>query len=352
MTPKEKSRADATLPFAVSSDISVGGALKARPEDFIVEEIPAYLPSGSGEHVYVRFEKCGLDTDEAIRRLARALEVDPRDAGTAGKKDRHAITRQWASFLGADEVRARALDVEGVRVLEVARHGNKLRTGHLRGNRFELRLRGAPASDAEPAREVLAELARRGVPGYFGLQRFGRDAGNVAAARAWIVEGGPPPRAPWARKLLVSALQSELFNELCAERVADGSYGDVLEGDVVRKEESGGLFCPSTPEELADARARASQFLVSPTGPMFGISMRAAEGAVRAREEACLVRAGLDAEKLARFARAGEGTRRPYRFALDAPEVEADAEGIVLRFGLPAGAYATIVVRELRRTDA
>lgn len=344
---------DGSLPFAISGGFSVGGELKAQPEDFVVEETPAYQPSGAGEHVYIRFEKRGLDTDEAVRRLARALEVDPRDAGTAGRKDRHAITRQWASFLGADLERARALEgIEGVRVLEVSRHGNKLRTGHLRGNRFELRLRGAPASDLPHAREMLAELARRGVPGYFGQQRFGRDAGNVAAARAWLVDAGPPPRAPWARKLLVSSLQAELFNELCAERVQDDTYGKVLGGDVVRKEEGGGLFCPATPEELVDAQDRAARFLVSPTGPMFGVSMRAAEGSVGEREAACLAAAGLDTEKLARFARAGEGTRRPYRFALDAPEAEADAEGIVLRFGLPPGGYATVVVRELRRSDA
>lgn len=338
------------LPFAISGDFPVGGVLKAEPDDFVVEEIPAYTPSGAGEHVYVRFEKRGLDTDEAVKRIARTLDVDPRDAGTAGKKDRHAVTRQWASFGGADPERANAIELDGIRVLEVARHGNKLRTGHLRGNRFVLRLRGAPAGDLVRTREVLAELGARGLPGYFGVQRFGRDAGNVAAARAWIVDGGHAPRAPWAKKLLVSSLQSELFNELCGERVAAGTYGAVVAGDVVRKEESGGLFVPSTPEELADAQARAASFLVSPTGPMFGVSMRAAEGAVGEREAACLRAAGLDQEKLARIARAGEGTRRPYRFAVSDAEAEADADGIVLRFSLPPGAYATVLVRELQRT--
>jgi tRNA pseudouridine13 synthase len=344
----ENSQAGIGLPYAISGDFRVGGVLKAKPDDFVVEEIPAYTPSGAGEHLYLRFEKRGLDTDEAVKRIARALEVDPRDAGTAGKKDRHATTTQWASFGGASEERAAAIAIDGIRVLEVARHGNKLRTGHLRGNRFVVRLRGAPAECVGRAREVLAELAARGVPGYFGVQRFGRDAGNVAAARAWIVEGGPAPRAPWARKLLVSSLQSELFNQLCGERVRDDTYGRVLAGDVVRKEESGGLFVPQTPDELADAQARAASFLVSPTGPMFGISMRAAEGAIAEREASCLAAAGLDEGMLARIARAGEGTRRPYRFALGEPEVEADEHGIVLRFVLPPGAYATVVVRELQ----
>jgi tRNA pseudouridine13 synthase len=198
---------------------------------------------------------------------------------------------------------------------------------------------------------VLAELAARGVPGYFGVQRFGRDAQNLDLARRWIVDGGPAPGAPWARKLYVSSLQSELFNELCAERVAAGTYGTILAGDVAKKEESGGMFVPATPEELADANERASRFLVSPTGPMFGVSMRRAEGAIGEREDACMRAHGLDEAKLARIARAGEGTRRPYRFRLSEPSVTADDDGLVLSFSLPPGAYATVVVRELQRAE-
>lgn len=344
--PKVNSYVDAlgALPRSLTGRPPLVFSLKAEPEDFVVDEVPAYAPSGEGDHLFVRFEKRGLDTDEAVRRLARALEVDAREAGVAGRKDRHAVTRQWASFAGADPARAEGLALDGVRVLACVPHRHKLRTGHLRGNRFEVRLRGAEASALERVREDLEALAARGVPNYYGEQRFGRDGQNLPAARAWLVEGGRPPRHPGERKLLVSTLQADLFNALCAARVREGLLASVLDGDLVRKEDTGGLFVA---DDVDEVRGRAARFEVSATGPMFGASMRWPEREARAREEACLAAGGLDAEKLARFARDGEGTRRPYRVRLEAPEARADEAGIVISFALPAGAYATIVVREL-----
>ena len=333
-----------TLPRLLAGRAPLVFALKAVPEDFVVDEEAAYPASGEGGHLFVRFEKRGLDTDEAVRRLARALDVDPRAAGVAGRKDRHAVTRQWASFFGAEAARAEGLELEGVRVLACVPHRHKLRTGHLRANRFEVRLRGAPAEALARVNEDLASLATVGVPNYYGEQRFGRDGQNLPAARAWLVEGGRGPRHPGERKLLVSVLQSELFNALCGARVREGWLASALDGDLVRKEDTGGLFVVG---DLDEVRARAARFEVSATGPMFGASMRWPEREARAREEACLAASGLDAEKLARFARDGEGTRRPYRVRLTDPEARADADGLVLSFTLPAGAYATIVLREL-----
>lgn len=344
---------DLDLPFATSLDRPIAGNLKERPEDFRVDEIPAYSASGSGEHLFVRFEKVSLDTREAVRRIAAALGADPRAAGTAGMKDRHAITTQWASFhrgaaaaAESDAERALSLSIEGVRVLEARPHEHKLRTGHLRGNRFHLRLRGADPSRLADARAVIEALERGGVPAYFGEQRFGRARENLARARAWIVERGRAPRDAFDRKLLVSVLQSELFNALCAARVREGTLGAVIDGDLCRKEESGGMFVAK--DALAEGE-RAARFEISATGPMFGAKMRWPEREALRREEEALARAGLDREALARFARSGEGTRRAYRFRLGAPVVDADADGIVLAFDLPAGAYATIVARELTR---
>src|SRR4051812_48164346 len=118
-----------------------GGVLKTVPEDFVVEEIPAYLPSGEGSHTYLWIEKRGRTTDEAVRALCDALKAKARDAGTAGMKDRHAVTRQWVSVPDVDPARALAVAVDGVKVLLAQRHGNKLKTGHLRGNRFTLVVR-------------------------------------------------------------------------------------------------------------------------------------------------------------------------------------------------------------------
>jgi tRNA pseudouridine13 synthase len=338
-----------SLPLATELEVPIGGRVKERPEDFVVDEIPAYTPSGAGEHLFVRFEKVGLDTEQTIRRIAEALAVDPRASGWAGLKDRHAVTTQWASFHRGDPARARALEVPGVRILEAAMHENKLRTGHLEGNRFTLRLRGADPARASDAERVLGELARSGVPAFFGEQRFGRGGSTLSRARAWIVDGGRGPRAPFERKLLVSALQSSIFNVICAERMRTIGLAGILDGDLVRKEESGGLFVAT---ELDEVRGRAARFEVSATGPMFGAEMRWPEREAKAMEEAALQAAGLDQAKLASFRRAGEGTRRRLRFWLRDVRVSADVDGLVLAFTLPAGAYATIVLRELTRDAA
>ncbi|UJR79505.1 tRNA pseudouridine synthase D [Sandaracinus amylolyticus] len=336
------------LPFLTRIERPIAGILKDRPEDFRVDEIPAYEPSGAGEHLYVRFEKTSVDTRDAVRRIAEVLGCDPRDAGFAGLKDRHAITTQWASFHRGEPSKLEGVELEGVRVLEAKRHVNKLRTGHLRGNRFRVRLRGAPREDEAAARAVIAELERQGVPNYFGDQRFGRDRANLPRARAWLVEGGKPPRDSFERKLFVSVLQSELFNTMCAARVREGTLGAIVEGDLCRKEESGGLFVAT---DVAVENERAARFEISATGPMFGAKMRWPEGEAKRREEETLAAAGLDLDALARFAKYGEGTRRPYRMRLGAPTLEVDDEGLVLAFDLPSGGYATVVIRELTRTE-
>ncbi len=336
--------ASPALPPLTGGHPPLKGAVRARPEDFRVDEVPAYLPEGSGDHLFVRFEKTGLDTKEAVRRIARALDVDPREAGFAGMKDRHAVTRQWASFLFGDAARLEAADIEGVKVLEASRHRNKLRTGHLAANRFDLFVRGASGDSAGDARARLETLARRGVPAYYGEQRFGRDGANLEAAHRWLVEGGRAPRDRFQKKLLVSTLQAAIFNELCAERVLEGTMDGAIEGDLLRKEETGGLFVS---EALEVDRERAGRFEISATGPMIGAKMRWPEGEARAREEAALARWRLSPADLERFRASGEGTRRPYRVRLTDARLEVEPEGVRLLFTLPSGAYATIVLAEL-----
>jgi tRNA pseudouridine13 synthase len=339
-----------SLPFAAPDTSPILATLKDRPEDFEVHEVPAYLPSGAGEHVFVRFEKRGLDTEQSVRAIAHALGAPARDAGFAGLKDRHAVTTQWASFLHRGDPEALlGAELSGVRVLEVGRHGNKLRTGHLAGNTFVVRLRGAPADRLADVERALAWLAQHGAPNYFGVQRFGRDGDNVARARRWIVEGDRGPARPFERKLLVSALQSSIFNVLLAARVEAGELDRIVDGDLVRKEDSGGLFVA---DGLAEVQARADRFEVSATGPMLGAAMRWPEREARRREEEARRAAGLEQAHLERFRRSGEGTRRPYRVGLRDASASADEAGIVVRFTLPPGAYATEIVRELTRGGA
>jgi tRNA pseudouridine13 synthase len=334
--------------------------IRSAPADFVVVELPAYAPSGRGEHLYVTFRKTGRTTPDAVRDIARALELDPRSAGWAGMKDRHAVTTQTASFLlplARDPAEALGLSLPGIEVLEATRHDNRLKPGHLEGNRFHIRLRGLEAGGAEAVRARLEGLARTGVPNAFGPQRFGRDGDNPARALDWLAGRAPGPRDKNARRLLFSALQSWMFNRVVEERVADGTWATVLAGDVAKKHDSGGLFTVSA-ADLDDAVSRAAAGALSATGPMFGTKMRWPEGAPLALEERVLEQAlGVTAsasapdatprDLLARARSAGEGTRRPLRMMVSELSVAAeggDAGSLEVSFVLPKGGYATTVL--------
>ena len=218
------------LPFVTADLPGSGGALRRTPEDFRVDEVPAYLPSGEGTHLYLRVEKRGRTTRDAIRALAAALGVPERDAGYAGLKDREAVTTQWLSFPVARDPEPTALESPGLRVLEVSRHGNKLRPGHARGNRFALTVRGG---DLERARAAAAALATRGFPNFFGPQRFGAAGRNAVTGKALLLgqrtpEAGRAARDRFLRRLCISAYQSELFNRWLTERLADGLFAAAL----------------------------------------------------------------------------------------------------------------------------
>jgi tRNA pseudouridine13 synthase len=337
-----------TLPYATAALPGTGGTLRTEDDDFVVDEIPAYAPSGTGDHVYARIEKRGLTTPDAVRAIARALGVRDRDIGVAGMKDRHAVTRQWISLpppVAVEQVQA--LAVPGVAVLEASRHGNKLRTGHLRGNRFRLVVRGA--SDAGIARAVLAELARApGAPNWFGEQRFGMRGDNAERGRA-LLAGGPRGDRKLDR-LMVSALQSELFNRWLIARLADDLYRAAIAGDILHKRTGGQFAC--TEPAVDTARVAAGE--VVPTGPMFGDDMRwPADGsAAAAREDAILADAGLSRDAFHAVRAIAEGTRRDAAIEVGEPVVEPHPDGLVIAFTLPAGGYATVVMREVMKPPA
>lgn len=321
--------------------------LRARPEDFVVDELPLYPPSGEGPHTFVRVEKRGRTTEEAARWLARAAGVRPGDVGYAGRKDRVAVARQWLSVPGLAPREALALEAPGLRVLEAARHPHKLRTGQLRANRFELVVRDLAAGEAAAASARLAELARRGMPNRFGPQRFGRDGDNAARGRALLADpgGGAPPRARREARFLLSALQAEVFNAVLAARPLPI---DVLEeGDVAWIHASGACFVVEDPAAEAP---RAARFEISPSGPVFGTRLLLPRGRPGAREREVLARLGIPPPE--RF-RAPRGVRlRGARRALRVRPEEASAEPVApdavrLRFTLPPGSYATVLVEAL-----
>jgi tRNA pseudouridine13 synthase len=342
---------------------------RCAPSDFVVDELPAYEPSGRGEHLFVRFRKTGLTTPEAVRRLAEALEVDARGAGHAGMKDRHAVTTQTVSFplpiaRDADAAMA-AVRVPDVEVLAYSRHDGKLKPGHLAGNRFRVVLRGVAEGALEDARARFAEIARTGVPNAFGPQRFGRDGSNPARAIAWLAGKERGPRDKRDQRMLFSSLQSLLFNRVLERRVAEGTFARIVPGDLAKKHDTGGLFAvPLEGPELHDAMARADAGQIAPTGPMFGTKMRWPEGAPLAMEREVLATFVDDPARLEAFRHLGEGTRRSLRLEVSGLEVGlvapehalADAPpglGVVVSFVLPKGGYATTVLgRVFRLIDA
>lgn len=344
---------------SVTRDLpGTGGMHKATPEDFVVEEVAAYAPSGEGGHTFLRIEKRGLTTAEAVARVCRALGVDAREAGVAGQKDRQALTRQWVSVPGVEPERALAVEAEGVKVLEAKRHGNKLRTGHLAGNRFVIRLRGVVDGGKERAERVLERLGREGLPNYFGAQRFGARGDNAARGKALIVGGGGGGGrggrvGGGEKRMLVSAYQAQLFNRYLDRRIDDGVLATAVVGDVMKKTDTGGLFVVGAGAgEVEEVQERLGKRAVVVTGPMFGHKMMAPpEGTEAARREAeVLAEEGIEVGVFARMGKLAEGTRRALVVAVQGVRVTEEAEGVlVVEFALPSGAYATGVIAEVTK---
>lgn len=332
----------------------MGGSLRGTPQDFQVEELPAYPPCGEGEHLFVDVEKTDLSTPEVARSLATALGIAERAVSYAGLKDRRAVSRQTLCVPSRFEDRLRAVDLPNVRILGWKRHRNKLRTGHLKGNQFRIRVRGI--SDAEAGRAVLERLRTLGVANYFGPQRFGTEGKNAPAGKALLQT---PPSAPapgrtgaggrargdrFRRKLYLSAYQSLLFNRALAERIRGGEFGRALRGDVMRRLDSGGLFLCEDP---AIDQPRVDRFEISPSGPLFGPKMMPAGAEVARSEERLLEDEEMSLDDFRRGGGETEGGRRAYRLPLPDCFLTAEGPDAWIEFQLPKGTYATALLREV-----
>lgn len=317
------------------------------PEDFVVEEIPAYEPAGSGGHTFVRVEKRGRTTEALARELARAAGVRPGDVGYAGRKDRHAVTTQWFSVPGLEPARARELALGDACVLEAVAHPHKLRTGHLRGNRFTVTLHGVDAAGAAAAGARLAELARRGMPNRFGAQRFGREGDNAERGLR-LLRGELRLRDRREARFLLSALQAAVFNE--ALRLRQLPLDAVERGDVAVVHGSGGLFPVEDPAREAP---RAAAFEISATGPIFGTRAGqrdpAPAGAPAEREAHAAACFGLDPAAMPPPPRGIRlpGGRRALRARPEAASTRHEGDRLRLVFQLPPGSYATVLLEEL-----
>jgi tRNA pseudouridine13 synthase len=338
------------------------GRIKSTPEDFVVHEIPAYEPNGTGTHLFLEIEKRGLTTDAAVRAITKALGIEMRDVGIAGMKDKVAVTRQWVSIPAPPkqpnlEERAKALTLDNIRVLEAKRHGNKLKTGHLRGNRFEIIVRDVPKAKMLDVIASMDRFAKEGVPNAFGTQRFGKEGDNAQRARAWLTGKERAPGDARLRRFHFSALQSAVFNAVLDARIADGSWSKPMLGDLLKKEDTGGIFLCT--DVQADCE-RADRGELCPTGPIVGARMRMPEGAVKELEDR-IAAPFLEGVDLERARSLGEGTRRALRLrvtacsvaeVMNSKGVPGDAEtedqeqpgALRVEFVLPKGAYATTVL--------
>ena len=308
------------------------------PEDFLVDEELPFTPDGHGEHLLVQVEKRDHNTAWVAQRLSQFAGIHPRLASWSGRKDRHAVTRQWFSLqlTGRPDPDWAALQEPGVRVLASVRHGRKLRVGTHRLNRFVITLRDVDAAPAAVAAR-LACLVTAGVPNYFGEQRFGSDDGNLAQARA-AVASGRLPASPGRRGLVISALRSAIFNEVLDARVRDGSWTRVLPGERVMLDGAGGRWFDEDGDPALAARCAALD--VHPSGPLAGAGEAAVlEAAVTGRYDdalAALARWRVDADRRALRSRVLD-------LAHDWP-----APGVLrLSFALWRGSYATALLREL-----
>ena len=321
------------------------GDFRATPEDFVVEEVFDFAPEGQGEHLWLWIEKRDLTTPEAAKRVARACGVRPRDVGYSGLKDRVAVTRQWLSVhLPGREAPAEltaTLATSGIAILDARRHPRKLKRGVHRLNRFTLRLTGDIAEHPGLSRHWQT-LCEAGVPNYFGPQRFGREGRNLIMARSAFARGWRKRDDPHGMQL--SAARSFLFNEVLAARLRTDCWRTPRDGDVLALAGSASRFVTETVDATLLDRARRGD--VAPTGPLWG----------KGRQESGAEVAALEADIMATHAALSQGLeaagarmdRRPLCLRLETPALRLDEQGgVVVSFGLPRGAFATAVLREL-----
>jgi tRNA pseudouridine13 synthase len=360
-------RSVSDLPFLTTTQ-GLHGHFRNQPEDFRVEELPLYEASGEGEHAMLLIEKRDLTTPRLVEMLSQSLGVPDREIGVAGRKDRFAVTRQFVTLparclnsLEPDKVEEQLrlsehlAPGESIRVLSADRHRNKLKTGHLAGNRFEIVLRDVAVSDAasspgeplEVARESCRQIEHSGIVNYFGEQRFGH-SDNSDEDGFRLLRGEKRGRLNrGALRFTMSAVQSRLFNEWAAKRIEESLAASVLPGDVMQVVESGGCFVVNA-DEVSIEQSRCDLRETVPTGPIFGPKMKSPADEAAARETAILESAGLTGEEFAKFRKVAAGARRPLLvWPKDLAVKEISESVLQFSFTLPSGTYATSLLREI-----
>lgn len=335
----------AGLRLATKGMPGISGSIKEEPEHFLVEEVPSYEPCGEGEHVYLELRRKLQNTGALADRLASIAGIQPFSVGFAGQKDRYALVTQSFSLHlpGADpqQIASRVeKSLEGVEVLRASRHTNRLRTGHLRGNRFRIFLSQPLEGAYEKAVAKKAFLESSGIPNYYGPQRFGHNGDNIRKGKDVLI-GKFRPKGN-LRGLFLSAYQSYLFNQVLTARMDAGYFGRVLQGDLAKKVGGGFFHVEQEPREQQRFENREIEI----TGPMFGTKMTGPRLWQGDLEDALFKEEKLH---MAFFKRAKlPGSRRVFRVFPEEFRIDGEGDGLWFSFFLPAGSYATILMREFQ----
>lgn len=323
------------------------GLLKASPEDFVVVEDLGFEPDGEGEHILVRILKNGCNTRFVADALAKFLKIHAREVSFAGQKDKHAVTEQWlcARVPGKEMPDLSAFQLEGCKVLEYARHKRKLRLGALKGNAFTLVLREVSHRDEVEFR--LHAINTGGVPNYFGAQRFGIGGSNLQGALRWA-QSDAPVRDRNKRSFWLSAARSALFNQIVSERLKKTDFNQVVDGDALQLAGRGSWFV-ATQEDLAELQRRVDEKELMVTASLPGSGEWGTQRDALAFEQSAIAEAHALQSLLLR-----EKVEASRRAMLLYPQQLSwnwwDDVTVELRFWLPAGSFATSVVRELINT--
>lgn len=329
----------------------IGGRIKDAPDDFVVEEIPLYEPCGNGEHLFLQIEKRDLSHEKLVMHMGHALNVSRHDIGTAGMKDRRAITRQWVSAPARCEDRIANIENDQVRVLAASKHTNALKTAHCKGNRFTIRIRFVASDAAERVAAIRGQLSNTGFPNYYGPQRFGI-SGETLNIGYELIAGLKKPasiaksRRKFLIRLGISALQSAVFNDVIAARLRSEKFDRVLLGDMMTFPRSRSVF------EVADVdveqrRFRAGEILI--TGPMFGVKMRGPSGEPQEIELDALAKRDLRVGQFAAWKSVAPGGRRPLAVFPDFHDIKQDGDTLQVEMTLPTGCFATVVLGEMMK---
>jgi tRNA pseudouridine13 synthase len=298
----------------------------------------------------VLIQKRNLTTPQAIEKLCSTLRVDRRQVGVAGLKDKQGVTRQWISIPRVQPADVQQIQTPDLQVLRAGLHRNKLRTGHLRGNRFTVVLHRTCEDALQRARAILDRLVLEGMPNYYGQQRFGRQGDNARQGLRILRGEQALPKDRFKRRLLVSAAQSQLFNTVLATRIRKGLHRHLVGGEVLQRTDSSGLFV-SEDTDADQRRLTAGEVMV--TGPIVGPRMIQAKPGSPAREleDGIIDQYGVDISTFAKVGRLARGGRRPLTVMVHDATVES-GQGrteLTLRFALPAGAYATVLLWEVSK---